>query len=628
MLLATPYSRAQLQPPNPQELKMTSDPKAPGADAVYLYREEHDDELQGVETYYERIKVLTEKGKEMATISMAYVHGLSKVTDIEGRTIHADGTIIPLNATPSDLMNLKAKDVQVNSIVFTLPDVQVGSVLEYRLKLRYELEGETPTWEIQQHHFVHQAHYYLNPNFSHVLYREHLGGNAKVVKNGVSYTLDISDVPPLPDEDWMPPLNTIRWRVMFYTTWFENASDFWTYARREWWVQVSDFIDIPGGLRKAAEALVATGDTDDQKSHKIYAAVMKLENTDFGRAKSKAERKAQKIKDIQRANDVWKRQSGNSADIALLYVAMARAVGLKAYPMQVVDRNKALYDQDYYSTDQLDDFIAVVKIDSKDLFLDPGEKMCPYGRLHWKHTLTVGFRMADDGVMLSTTPAASFRDAVTTRVANLELDAQGNVTGTARFVMTGPEALYWRQLALQNDEEEVKKRFNESIRSALPEGVAADFDHFLALDEADSDLIGIVQVSGSLGAVTGKRFILPGLFFASRAEHPFVALEKRVTPIDVHHAQTLQDQVTYKIPAEYTPESLPDAANASWPAHATLKIESSAKQQEVRVVRMFAYNYVLLKPEDYSNLHDFYQKAATADQEQLVLVKATPAKGN
>ncbi len=36
-----------------------------------------------------------------------------------------------------------------------------------------------------------------------------------------------------------------------------------------------------------------------------------------------------------------------------------------------------------------------------------------------------------------------------------------------------------------------------------------------------------------------------------------------------------------------------------------------------------AYNFTLLDPKYYSDLHDFYQKVATADQQQLVLTRAT-----
>ena len=85
-----------------------------------------------------RIKVLTEKGKELATVRIPYERRSFKVTDIQGRTIHNDGTVIQLTAKPSDLTDVKTKDLQINTMVFTLPSVEVGSILEYRLQIRYE----------------------------------------------------------------------------------------------------------------------------------------------------------------------------------------------------------------------------------------------------------------------------------------------------------------------------------------------------------------------------------------------------------------------------------------------------------------------------------------------------------
>src|SRR5271165_4386650 len=114
---------AQFQPPNPEELKMTSDPKAPGADAVYFNIEEIANDPMHYQSYYARIKVLTEKGKELATVELPYLKGNAKITDIKARTIHADGTVIPLNGKPEDLMvsktvTKKGEDRQVNREVF------------------------------------------------------------------------------------------------------------------------------------------------------------------------------------------------------------------------------------------------------------------------------------------------------------------------------------------------------------------------------------------------------------------------------------------------------------------------------------------------------------------------------
>jgi len=645
LALASPaLLSAQFQEPTSEELKMTADPKAPGASAVYLYREETTDDSLHFHSIYERIKVLSEKGKELATIRIPYEHGADKVTDIKGRTIHADGTVIPLTTKASDLVDVKTKSLQVNTMVFTLPSVEVGSILEYRLQIRYSDEiVSSPAWEIQQPYFVHKAHYFFRPllgggryisdsrgtPLDRLMYAGMLGPGAKVVSDVKgSYSLDLSDIPAVPDEDWMPPLNTLKERVEFYYTYAYSGPDFWQAEGKRWSKEVEEFTKPTGALKKAVAEMVASGDSDEQKAGKIYAAVMKLDNTDFTRTKSEAERKKEKLKAIGKAEDVWNQKAGSADDIALLYVGLARAAGLKVWPMQVVNRNRAIFDNSYLRIGQLDDYVAVVELGGKDVYLDPGQKMCPFGTLHWKHTMASGFRLSEKGAVFATTPPSVYKNSTVQRVADLTIDATGSVKGTVRMVMTGQDALHWRQLTLENDEEEVKKQFNESMRNSLPDGVQADFDHFLALDDYSVNLIGIVNVSGNMGTATGKHFFLPGLFFESRAKHPFVAQDKRVIPVDVHYPKLEQDQVTYSLPAGFNVESSPQATSTLWPDHAMLKINSSAKDGSVTVVRSVVYNFTLLDPKEYKDLHDFYQKVATADQQQLVLVRAQQAKGN
>jgi hypothetical protein len=296
--------------------------------------------------------------------------------------------------------------------------------------------------------------------------------------------------------------------------------------------------------------------------------------------------------------------------------------------MKVVDRSRALFDYTILSTNQLDDYIVIVESGGKDVYLDPGQKMCPFGVLHWKHTLASGFRLAEKKAVFATTPPGTYKQALEQRVGDLNVSTDGSVQGTVRIVMTGPDALRWRQLALENDTEEVKKQFDESIRDEVPEGVQASFDHFLALDEYEANLVAIVKISGNLGAITGKHFILPGLFFQSRAQHPFVAQDKRLTPIDLHYARMEQDSVTYHLPAGYAVESVPRSSDITWPDHALLRIASVAKDGSVVVARSFARNFALLEPKAYSELRDLYQKIATADQQQLVLTRSSAAKGN
>src|SRR5215472_4620608 len=142
---------AQFQDPTPEELHMTSDPKAPAASAVYLYVEEKTDDSLHYHSYYARVKVLTEKGKDLATVRVPYERGQVSVSAVYGRTIHPDGSVIPLNVKPADLVDFKGGGRQFNEVTFTLPAVEVGSILEYRWQIRYRDENvSSPKWYIQQ----------------------------------------------------------------------------------------------------------------------------------------------------------------------------------------------------------------------------------------------------------------------------------------------------------------------------------------------------------------------------------------------------------------------------------------------------------------------------------------------
>ena len=151
--------------PTPEELKMTSDPAAPDAAAVYLFREEIVDDKTHYHRVYARIKILTEKGKEeFSDVEIPYEGGVSDIRGVEGRTIHADGTVIPFSGKPYEKELVKTGNVKIMEKVFSMPDVQMGSIVEYRWELEYKDNYFIPPdWTVQQKVFVHRAHYHFIP---------------------------------------------------------------------------------------------------------------------------------------------------------------------------------------------------------------------------------------------------------------------------------------------------------------------------------------------------------------------------------------------------------------------------------------------------------------------------------
>jgi hypothetical protein len=646
---------AQFQQPTDEELKMTADPKAPGAAAVYLNVEEVTNDVLSYQTFYARIKVLTEKGKELATVDVPpYLRSTSKIVDIKGRTIHSDGTVIPLTGKPEDLLVAKVKNnqgeqVQVNRKVFTLPSVEVGSILEYSYQIHNDDNiVSSPRWEIQRPYFVHKAHYLftpakqflpgiLNQTSSTVMDERGRVANTLIwwpklpegvtVKSDVAghYTIDVTDIPPTPDEEWMPPIESIRYKVFFYYKAASSAQEFWINDAKLWSKDVDHFAEPSKAIKEAVAGIISPADSDLDKAKKLYKAVQALDNTDYSRKKTESEMKQLHLKVAKHADDTWKQKSGDSEDIALLYLAMLRAAGLTAYATKVVDREQGNFDISYLSLSQLDDTLVVLSSGGKDIDLDPGEKMCPFQTLSWKHSSAGGLTQSPKGVGAVTTASQPYSENKTLRIGDITLDAQGALTGSFRFVMNGQAALYWRQKAFTNDEAEVKKQFDKSLESRFPDGVEAHIDHFIGLDDPDANLLAVVNAKGSIGAATSKRLMLPAFFFETRGNQPFVAQEKRTQPVDMRYGDLVTDQVTYHLPDGFTVEGAPQDNKISWPQHALLTVKSVSAPGQITIARSLASAFTFAKPEEYNDLRGFYQKVAAADQAQLVLTKSPGA---
>jgi hypothetical protein len=82
-------------PVSPNKLKITSEPLAPGAPAIILYRQvDRDDNIRAPhEDNYIRIKILTEEGRKHANIEIPFIKGIDDVTGIRGRAIKPAGSI-------------------------------------------------------------------------------------------------------------------------------------------------------------------------------------------------------------------------------------------------------------------------------------------------------------------------------------------------------------------------------------------------------------------------------------------------------------------------------------------------------------------------------------------------------
>ncbi len=627
------------QQPTPDELKMASYPAAPDAPAVYLFREETVNDNIHNHTLYARIKILSEKGKEMfGDIEIPYDARDSRIRNVAGRTVHSDGSIVPFTGQPYDKLLMKAGNDRVMAKVFSMPDVQVGSILEYRWTLGYDDNSvRPPQWIIQQPVPVLKAHYHFvssaaqggnlrfvyTTEFGHqvtanqLLYTYILPPGDKVSQqaNG-GYDLTAENIPALPQEDYLPPFGSLTYRVIFYYSPFRTPSEYWKTDGGYWSADFDHFAKTSDKIRGAVNGIVASGDTDQQKVQKIYAAVMKVENTSFTREHSAEENKAQGVK-IKTAEDIWAQQRGSADEITRLFVAMVRAAGLKAYGAAVANTDDTVFVSSYLDWGQLDDELAIVSIDGE-MYFDPGQRYCEFGKLHWKHTWAGGIRQTGDGTQIFTTPGLSYKDNSADRIAQLTLDPDGHVHGVVRETMTGAEALKWRHAALRGDEDGAKKRFEEEMQRSMPPGVQVKADHFVGLTDYTAPLMAIVNVSGTMGTETGKHIFFPAVFFEA-GNAPLFPQTRRENPVDMRYPYMVHDQFELALPPNVSIESLPKEADVPFVPNADYIAKFASRSNTFSYGRLLRVANFAYKTSEYSALRDFYQKVSADDQSQVAL---------
>jgi Domain of Unknown Function with PDB structure (DUF3857)/Transglutaminase-like superfamily len=653
--LAMPSVAADWPAISPEDLSVTDVKEQPGAPAVVLLREEIDDDNHNFHSVYERIKILTDAGRMYANVELPYDRRTFTIAAISGRTVHADGSVVEFKDKPFDKTAEKGNGIRYNVKSFTLPDVQVGSIIDFRFSLRYDDHRlGPPEWEVQNELFQRKAYFKFIPFQNHSLLEVRLDHNqiangvawAPFMGNGaqpeihqvptstvatgheVSFWVDLTtnNIPAFIREPYMPPPSVLKWRVYFYYQSEVKAEDYWKVHGKFWNRDVESFVERNKGVSDALAKIVAPSDTAEQKVRKIYAFVAGLENQGYIPERTKQEEKVLELKTNKGAEDALEHRSGSHDDLNRLFVSMIRAAGIPASLIWVPDRSREIFIKQLLSTSQFDAEVAIVQLDGKDVFLDPGSKFCPYGIVDWRYTGVDGLRQsAGKGADLGQTPEPQYKQSVTTRMAIVSLDEHGMVSGTVNIVFKGIAAMGHRQEGGKTDAEGRKKMLEDELRSTLPGDTEVTLVNTPDWDSNETPLMASFHISGPFAVAAGKRLmVMQHLFQIS--EKPRFPSAGRSNAIYFHVPWQEADEVHITIPAGMEVESLAPNDMVKLD-HALYQVQQ--KQEAPNKIfsrRDFIMGQSLFPADNYKELKGFFDKVkADDDQPALVRVSASVA---
>ncbi len=563
------YAAEDWQPISPDELKMTSEPNAPGAPAIYLYRQVDRDDVNGRQTTYERIKILSEEGRKYANVEISFYKNRDNIKDIKARTIQPDGSIVNLTAKPYEATIVKAKGVKYLAKTFAMPEVHVGSIIEYRYTDEMDSRWIYDSyWLLSADLFTKYARFSLrrSPSFAMRWSWPNglpAGSQPPLEDHGV-VRLEARNVAGFQFEDYMPPERELKIRVDFvYESWNKERepAKYWEKFGKAQFEANEKFLDKRKAMEQALATIVQPSDDPQTKLQKIYARVQQLRNYSSEREKSWQEQQREKRHEIDHVDDVWKQQAGNGAALNFLFVGLLRAAGMDASFVEVSTRDSYFFTPALMNSDLLNNNVVLVRLAGKDLYFDPGTAHLPFGLLPWHETGVKGLLAAKDGATWIETPHADCDATRVARKTDLRLTEDGVLEGKATVTFTGLEAFGMRQDADDQDDSARKKMLEDSLREALP--IESDVTLTNKPEWSGSSPTLIAEFTLKIqGWVTERPDgqLFPNGLFGAGEKHVFEHTS-RVHPVYFQFPSVRTDDIAVSLPSGWKIENLPAPTN-------------------------------------------------------------------
>ena len=632
------------QPISPEELKMTSEPLAPGAPAIILYRQvdRNDNGLTSHEDNYIRIKILTEEGRKQADVEIPFLKGNNDVVHLRARAIRPDGSVTDFDGKVFEKSIVKARGLQYMAKTFTLPDVQVGGIIEYAYTYDFkEYSLYESHWILSQDLFTKAAKFSLKPyagSGSNAAWnvrwswqglppgtnQPQQGGGDHVVR------LEAVNIPAFQTEDYMPPENELKARVDFVYSdqpFVQDVDKYWKKVGKELDSQVEGFVGKRKAMEEAVAQIVSPNDPPEVKLRKIYDRVQQMRNTSYEVQKTEQEEKREKEKEPTNVEEVWKRGYARGNSLTWLYLGLVRAAGFEAYGVYVSDRRNYFFSRPLMDRTKLDANVVLVKVNSKDMYFDPGAAFTPFGLLEWSETGVTGLRLDKDGGtwILSSLPQPS--ESRVERSAKLKLSETGDLEGKLTVTFTGLEAMDRRVEERNSDDAERKKYLEDHVKEYIPVGSELDLTNQPDWKSSSLPLVAEFNVKiPGWASGAGRRALLPVGIFSATEKRIFEHAD-RVHPIYFAFPFEKVDDVTIDLPLGWQVQSLPQPQNQD--AHVVaydLKVEKGANS--LHLTRKIKVDVLLLETKYYAALRSFFQVVRTGDEEQIVLQPGTANASN
>lgn len=534
-----------------------------------------------LDTYVKtRIHILTEEGKEYANKAITYRSSSKNANKDNDRveSVNAaaynlvNGKVVKTSMPSKYVFREKVNDDYMR-LKFTVPDVKVGTIIEYSYMISSARCTDLPTWYLQKNEPVRYSYYSATiPEW----YNYHIEDRGyKIIKgestpttiilpsinahlDATKYVVEAENLRPFKGEDYIFCKADYMQRVDFelisvnsielgiYKTYSQTWNDVREFLKEEG--EYNKHLKIKNPYAQEMAALGLEGKTASTKASMIFALL---------KSKLKWDETYALVSD--NPLKAVKEGKGSNADLNFIYMAMLRDAGIKCTPLLMRARNKGRLPLTYASIDKLNTFVVALADDSGSLLF--ADCSADYGDVN-----ILPVNMLAEGVLYEPTLPTNMASQPTRgeiydlsgiggNISEARIDAfvtpEGNLTGQRIYKHYGENALLYKDTYHEHED-------SLSMIDSKEKALECKLNKFTTKNVDSTGRIAEerIQFSKDVVADGGKIYVNPLIFPDEKTNH-FTKAE-RLLPIEFPYLQSTKITTYLRIPEGYVLESMPE----------------------------------------------------------------------
>ena len=579
-----------------------------------------------------RIKILKDKGLDQANIKLRFYSksGYEIIKFISALTYNIDnsGNIVTTKLEKSSIYTKQINN-KISEISFTMPDVKIGSVIEYKyLDVKksvanlddWYFQDDIPTRISEYKILVPSIFKFVNQIMafqpveqkSELVHENAFYHSSRLSYDSYEKTYIIKNVPAVRDEPYMGAVKDYLQRVVFQLSQIDYGEGQVEEIRSSWPKLTQDLLEDEDFGLQLKKNLPHTKSLDDSLKN-VQGDYNKMVTIHDYVRRNMNWNGLESIYSTDGIKSAWDKKTGNNTELNLILINLLREAGLNAYPLLVSTKDNGAVNTIFPFLQQFNNTMTCVFIGDKKYILNAADKYNPAYLVPYDVVNNDAFVVDKErGGWITLSNEKDMWKNIVSLFAEITPGAemQGNATVISSEYSKNPRVKKWEE-----DKTDFKDYFTKDYTGMKIKNLEVTGENTDKLPlEQKFDFSLPVNSSGDYEYFTLNLF--DGL-----EKNPFIADERR-TDIDFNYKQSYMVTGKIFIPDGYQFDDLPKNVKLMMPdTSIVLKrlIQKADNSIDFRITLDFTKPYYAANT--YPLLQEFYKKLFATLNEQIVIKK-------